>query len=175
MGLIGAIKAGLDEILASTVSKVAADEVKAWTPWIASRLTTFAVRRLPEHCRDRYREEWASHLEDIPGNVGKLWVAIGFYTAARKIAAADPDSVPAYIWLIRFLLVLTFPFLKGMHVLMDRIINVVNKDPKWARFTFVRRQLIYPLISIGVLLVSVLLSIVEQLFKIPKVLPRDIS
>jgi len=175
MGLIGAIKAGLEEIFASTASKVAVDEIKAWSPWLASRITTSALKRLPEHCRDRYKEEWASHIGDVPGNIGKLCVAIGFYVAAREIAGADPNYVPAFVWLIWFVLFLTMPFIKFFHLLNDKIILAVEANAKWTRFKLVRTGLISPLLWIGVRFVGVLLSAAGRLTKLTRDLPKDLS
>ena len=88
MGLIRLIEHLAQALTGGTASKVAADEVKAWSPWLAARLTKFAVKRLPEADRERYAEEWDSHVADTPGSVGKICVACGFIFAANKIRRA---------------------------------------------------------------------------------------
>ena len=112
MGLISLIEHIAQVLTGSTASKVAADEVKAWSPWLAARLTRYAVKRLPEADRERYAEEWNSHVADTPGSVGKVCVACGFLFAARKIRSANVMPLG-----IRFaysvFLISAWPFLKA--------------------------------------------------------------
>jgi hypothetical protein len=74
--------------LAALLGKLTADEVKAWLPWMAERLTRLAVAKLPEDMRARYDEEWRSHLDQVPGEIAKVWAAFGFSRAARKTGAS---------------------------------------------------------------------------------------
>ena len=41
---------------------------------------------LPEDHRERFKEEWQSHLDETPGKLGKLLVALGFLLAAFRIS-----------------------------------------------------------------------------------------
>lgn len=68
------------------LSRQMCDELKAWSPRIVAALIDFAVRRLPPERRERFREEWNSHVHDVPGEIGKFIVASGFITAAMKIS-----------------------------------------------------------------------------------------
>jgi hypothetical protein len=43
------------------------------------------VSRAPEHLRERLAEEWRSHVNDTPGDLGKLVAAFGFVWASRKL------------------------------------------------------------------------------------------
>lgn len=72
-------------VVVGIIAKLAADEAKAWCPWLVKRLITFAASRLPESQRVRCAEEWLSHANDIPGDIGKLLHAIGIVTAAYKM------------------------------------------------------------------------------------------
>ncbi len=90
MGLIPAIIAGAGAIVGAAVAKIIADDAKQWTPWVTQRLTDIAVRRLPEGQRARYAEEWAAHLDEVPGVVGKLAVTLQFQIAA--FAARELDA-----------------------------------------------------------------------------------
>jgi hypothetical protein len=63
-----------------------ADEFKAWTPRLIKYFIQRAVRRLPESQRKRFTEEWQSHVDEIPGEVGKLIVAFGFLRASSEIS-----------------------------------------------------------------------------------------
>jgi hypothetical protein len=79
-------------IIAAAASRQLADEFKAWTPWIIERLIKRAVRKLPEDWRDRFEEEWLSHIHETPGEVGKLMAALGFLFAARQMSS--PIIIP---------------------------------------------------------------------------------
>jgi hypothetical protein len=71
--------------LAATLSSLVAAEIKAWSPSIIRGLIKFAVERLPENLRERFTEEWQSHVNEVPGQVGKLLVALGFSIAAYDV------------------------------------------------------------------------------------------
>lgn len=62
-------------------------EISAWFPKFAACLVRLAVNRLPERQRTRYLEEWQSHLEEIPGSIGKCVEALGFYSPRSKFPA----------------------------------------------------------------------------------------
>jgi hypothetical protein len=72
-------------IAVGAVSILLAEEFRAWMPWLIERLIRRAVRALPMDKRERYGEEWRSHLNEIPGEFGRLIVAIGCAKAANKI------------------------------------------------------------------------------------------
>ena len=87
MDLIIAAVLFLLRSLGGAVSRQLNDECKAWTPWIIQRIIQNAVARLPQNQRERFAEEWRSHVNEVPGEVGKLFVALGFFSAARKMTA----------------------------------------------------------------------------------------
>jgi hypothetical protein len=66
-----------------------ADEAKAWLPWLTQRIVSLAVHLLPLDQRERYGEEWPGHIDEIPGDIGRVLVAIGFVFAGLAIS---PDS-----------------------------------------------------------------------------------
>ena len=68
------------------LAKLFADEFKEWLPWITERIVQRAVRSLPENQRERFCEEWHSHLSQVPGELTKLWVAFGFIRAGWKMS-----------------------------------------------------------------------------------------
>lgn len=70
----------------SILSKLFADEIEAWLPCLAEQVTKVALRVLPAEQRERYDEEWRSHLEETPAGVVRLWIACGFYLAARRVS-----------------------------------------------------------------------------------------
>jgi hypothetical protein len=89
MGLIAAVILRIAlcilTLLGACVPKLLADEFKAWVPSIVDQLISFAVSRAPQHLRERLAEEWRGHVNDTPGDLGKLLVASGFIWASRKL------------------------------------------------------------------------------------------
>lgn len=73
-------------IVATALSRQLADEFKAWMPWIVGRLVGRAVRKLPDEQRNRYAEEWFAHIDEIPGEIGKLIAALGVLSASRSMS-----------------------------------------------------------------------------------------
>jgi|SRR5271156_3208240 len=71
-------------ILLGTIGSFIAAEIYVTAPKLALRLIDKAVLRLPEHERDRYREEWCAHLNDCPGSLGKLRHAPACYLVAAS-------------------------------------------------------------------------------------------
>jgi len=85
MALITAIFLFLVGTLGTVLSRLLTDEFKAWTPWVIQRVICRAIARLPQSQKERFDEEWHSHINEVPGDIGKLTVALGFLTAARKM------------------------------------------------------------------------------------------
>lgn len=86
MGLIA-------NVFTSILSRFLSDEFKAWSPKVAEWLIERAARQLPFSQRDRYLEEWRSHVCDTPGVLGKIIVAIGLPRAARRMATISCGGV----------------------------------------------------------------------------------
>jgi ribosomal protein S27AE len=84
MGLIGG---ALLAVLIATLSRLLADDFKAWVPRLTEYLIRRAVRRLPEDQRERLAEEWTADVADTPGDLAKLVFACGLKCASRKIAS----------------------------------------------------------------------------------------
>jgi hypothetical protein len=72
--------------LLAVAARQMADYIKTWLPRIIDYLIDRAIKRLPDEQRDRFAEEWKSYVNDTPGNLRKLIVAIGFLFAANKMA-----------------------------------------------------------------------------------------
>src|SRR5258707_7526494 len=101
MDLIGVVGLAVLGVLGAAATKLIVDEVKAWIPWVIKHLIHCAVRLLPEERRERFSEEWQSHVEEIPGDLGKLVVAIGFLSASWKMSAPwRKFSEPAFFFRI---------------------------------------------------------------------------
>jgi hypothetical protein len=94
MELITAIFLFLVGRLGTACSRLLADECHAWIPWIIQRVIRRAIMRLPSTQRERFQEEWQSHVNEVPGEIGKLAVSLGFLTAARKMTLAAKRHPP---------------------------------------------------------------------------------
>lgn len=81
-------------LVAAILNRIAGDEIKAWLPWFTNRLLWIAVEHLPEDQRERFSEEWASHVGDVPGDVGKLVTAVGCVWAAQQIRCTQTYGMP---------------------------------------------------------------------------------
>ncbi len=86
MALITGLGLFIVSILAAALSRTVAQEIEAWSPSIIRSLIKLAVGRLPEGQRERFDEEWQSHVSEVPGKIGKLLVAVGFLFAAHDMA-----------------------------------------------------------------------------------------
>lgn len=76
------------EILDGLIAKVIADEVRDTMPTATNWLIVKAVSRLPENQRDRFLEEWSSHIDGTRGTIGKMLTSFGFLIAAQKMQSA---------------------------------------------------------------------------------------
>jgi hypothetical protein len=91
MAPITAIFLFLAGILATASSGLLIDEVKTWIPWIVQRVIRSSINLLPPDQRDRFEEEWRSHIADLPGELGKLIATLGFPRAALKTVLAEME------------------------------------------------------------------------------------
>jgi len=98
MGLLLAVVAVVGGLLYAVLIRVLADECKAWLPWITERVIRHAVRKLPANQRERYGNEWHSYLDQRPGNILKLFEALGFewtaWTSGRDLAEEVESETP---------------------------------------------------------------------------------
>jgi hypothetical protein len=89
MGLIGV----LIDVTITAVSRLVADDIKAWLPRVKDRLIEWAVKRLPPEQRDRYAEEWRNNVNDTPGDLSKF--AVGFFLVLKEMASIRPAAFGA--------------------------------------------------------------------------------
>jgi hypothetical protein len=74
-------------MITALLTRFFGDEVKAWMPWFTKRLLRIAIERLPEGQGERFSEEWASHINEVPGELVKVVVALGCVSAAQEMAS----------------------------------------------------------------------------------------
>jgi lipopolysaccharide/colanic/teichoic acid biosynthesis glycosyltransferase len=92
MGMISSVISLAMVLMVAVLSKLAADDLKAWQPRITRRLIEFAVHRLPEDQRERYMEEWTAFIDETPGDLSKMFRAICLSWAARSITRIADSS-----------------------------------------------------------------------------------
>ena len=97
MGLIDSVilmvLGGLATVFIAVISRLLADDIKAWLPKLTDRYIEQAVKGLPEQERERFAEEWRSYVNDTPGDISKLVVAFGFLHASSRMARSARVSV----------------------------------------------------------------------------------
>jgi hypothetical protein len=76
-------------IVTATLSRVFADDLKAWRPRLTKKIVALAVHKLSHAQRERYAEEWMSYVDEIPGEIGKVLAALGLLWAAAQIGLAS--------------------------------------------------------------------------------------
>ena len=62
-----------------------------------SRLIRFASAGLPEDHRERYKEEWQSHVDEIPGDIWKIVNAVGFVWASQRMSSEMANKRPRIV------------------------------------------------------------------------------
>ncbi|MDE3721401.1 NB-ARC domain-containing protein [Nocardiopsis sp. N85] len=62
------------------------NEFGEWAPWLAVRLVRWTARQLGSRTdADRYAEEWEGNLNEVPGKLAKLAIAIGIMAYAPRL------------------------------------------------------------------------------------------
>lgn len=108
----------MTSLLSSLLSRVIGEELSAWVPRICGALVRYAVRRLPESQRRRFSEEWQSHINEVPGTIGKLFAAADFSRAAVSLGMSERHKEAAQKWLH------TAEHLKDSH---SKVVAVLNR------------------------------------------------
>jgi hypothetical protein len=106
-------------VLTAALARLIVEEVSAWSPAFIRSLIKLAVRRLPENRRERFGEEWQSHINDVPGQVGKLLVAVGFFIAAYdiRLSGRRNQAMVTLMWRV-----------DGAHSAILYVFNVAQRD-----------------------------------------------
>ena len=86
-------------VLAAALSRLLAADMEAWSPSIVRGLIKLAIGRLPEAYRDRYEEEWQSHVNEVPGTFAKLITAASLLPAACRITVSKRSGSEIEKWL----------------------------------------------------------------------------
>jgi lipopolysaccharide/colanic/teichoic acid biosynthesis glycosyltransferase len=135
MEVIGAIALGVLAIVGAATSRQIADEFKAWSPWIVGKTIRCAVRQLPEDQRERFSEEWHAHVNDIPGDAGKLIVALGFLSASWRMSSPDRIFVFSKRLLDLALSIVGLAFFSPLFIVAAAAIKIESRGPVLFRQT----------------------------------------
>jgi hypothetical protein len=93
MAIISSVCLFIIGVIGAAIARVLAEDFKEWTPFFVDKLIRLALSKLPAEHRERFAEEWRSHVNDVPGQIAKLWVAVGFNLAALTIADSRLKAV----------------------------------------------------------------------------------
>jgi len=94
MAMIIAVGVFIVSVLAAALSSILVDDIRAWIPSIVRSIIKRAVAWLPENQRARLDEEWQSHVNEVPGTIGKLLEAAGFLLAAHNLSKGKAKKLP---------------------------------------------------------------------------------
>ena len=86
------ILSALVTLVIAILAKLLADDSKEWAQWLTRCWLALAIRSLPVSDQERYREEWAADLDDTPGTLAKLIVAVQLPFAAWLLREADAKA-----------------------------------------------------------------------------------
>lgn len=75
----------LAAILLSILLALLSDELLSWSPRLATWLVRRSVKRAPLHLRERLLEEWLADIDECPGRISKLFIALDTHRAAYLI------------------------------------------------------------------------------------------
>jgi hypothetical protein len=76
----------LSTLAVGILAKIVADEAKAILQSLSHHLLKYAISRLPESNRERFREEWHADLLSYPGEILRCIRAVGMCWASLKIS-----------------------------------------------------------------------------------------
>ncbi|MGE0645815.1 MAG: sugar transferase [Nitrospira sp.] len=76
----------MGNFLLGLVGNLLAAEIGAWCRDLAQKIVYSTARKLPEEHQPRMLEEWSALLEDIPGDLSKLWIAISLCRKSSVLA-----------------------------------------------------------------------------------------
>jgi hypothetical protein len=85
MAVLIAVAIYLLGILSKAISSQLTNEFKAWCPLLVRHILGRAIARLPKRQQSRFSEEWTSHCNEVPGEIGKIFFALGCLMAAYRM------------------------------------------------------------------------------------------
>ena len=125
MALIIGIGIFLTSVIGAVFAQLLGEEFKAWAPRLVEAMLRYAIGGLLEDQRDRLDEEWRSHIDEVPGQFGKLFVAFGLIIASRKIGRIGM-RVRGFSRATKVVIanIIILPFMKGLVILLIVVISI---------------------------------------------------
>src|SRR6185369_7288448 len=80
-------------VIGAAMARMLAEDFKEWAPFIVEKLIQLVLSKLPAEQQDRFAEEWRSYVNDVSGQIAKLWVAVGFNLVVLMIAESRLKTV----------------------------------------------------------------------------------
>jgi len=80
-------------VIAALAARYFRGGLKASVPRWIDRLVRRATARLPAEQRVRMDEEWRSHINDVDGNIEKIYVAAGLNLAAKRLISRNHQKL----------------------------------------------------------------------------------
>src|SRR5580692_10085519 len=93
MYLIMGVLSAIGIMIVGFLGHVIAHDFCERAPTLARWLLSIAIKWLTPNLRERYSEEWAAHLADCEGILGKLTHAFGCLWCARRLRRRELTSV----------------------------------------------------------------------------------
>jgi uncharacterized protein involved in exopolysaccharide biosynthesis len=81
-------------VIAGVLTRFFVDKLNMWMACLTKRLLRIAIKRLSEAQRERFSEEWASHINEVTGQISKVAVALGCISAAQQMASSSKPAEP---------------------------------------------------------------------------------
>jgi hypothetical protein len=91
-------------VIIGILGNIFAAEICDWAPSAARLIVRRAASKLPGYQRQRYEEEWLSHLEEYPGKITQVLQACRCAVAGHKLRNAKGDRIQKAMLSILFFL-----------------------------------------------------------------------
>jgi hypothetical protein len=87
------MKNDLPALLFAMFGRILGDQAREWMAWIPNVLIRWAARRFQPEQKNRIQEEWLAHANDLPGNLAKVWHALGCVATAVRVTNALGEAL----------------------------------------------------------------------------------
>lgn len=89
-----ALVLALGGMLAIVLNALSGGALHSSVPSLTRQLLDLATKRLPEDQRERFAEEWQSHINEVSGDLGKIVFALGCVSAAQNMTLSRVQFAP---------------------------------------------------------------------------------
>lgn len=89
-----ALVLALGGMLAIVLNALSGGALHSLVPSLTRQLLDLATKRLPEDQRERFAEEWQSHINEVSGDLRKIVFALGCVSAAQNMTLSRVQFAP---------------------------------------------------------------------------------